>query len=121
MSLLWGCSKVTHKVILFVARSLSDGSFGILLRGHQDWFYIGIWKAQRPSISDSSFATQGPTTTGADTNAADTDGETPLHAAALQKGPPQVVRLMLAAGADVNAATGLDNMPLHLAAYAGDA
>ncbi len=52
---------------------------------------------------------------GADVNAADSDGETPLHAAALYATmcDTRMLGLLINAGADVNAKTSLGYTPLH--------
>ena len=55
---------------------------------------------------------------GADANAADQQGETPLHAAA-RRFKAQAARLLLARGAKVNAKNVDGATPLHLAASAG--
>ncbi len=57
---------------------------------------------------------------GADVNAKDERGRTPLHAAALN-GYADTVETLIAAGADVNAKDGLGKTPLHLAAEMGHA
>ena len=49
---------------------------------------------------------------GADLNATEEDGETPLHVAAL-RGPKETVELLLAKGADVNAKDENGVTPLH--------
>ena len=49
---------------------------------------------------------------GADLNAKEEDGETPLHVAAL-RGPKETVELLLAKGADVNAKDENGVTPLH--------
>ena len=57
----------------------------------------------------------------ADVNAAQGDGATPLHWAAL-KGDPEMVRLLLQAGANVNAGTRVGSLtPLYMAASNGNA
>lgn len=53
---------------------------------------------------------------GADVNAKDRFGETPLN---LAGGCPEAIQLLLAAGADVNAKTNCDRTPLHSAAVGG--
>lgn len=56
---------------------------------------------------------------GADVNAADKDGTTPLHVA-ISKGNAVVVRQLLAIGANVHAADKNGMRPLHTAAQRGD-
>ena len=53
---------------------------------------------------------------GADVNAKDTDGRTPLHAAAWSNQSPAVLEVLLKAGADVNAKSTDGSTPLHFAA-----
>ena len=55
---------------------------------------------------------------GADANARDRYGDTPLHRA-LGKGHVEVVRALLDAGADVNARDDFGDTPLRLAAGKG--
>ena len=57
---------------------------------------------------------------GADVNAKDERGRTPLHAAALN-GCADAVKALIAAGADVNAKDERGQTPLHLAAEMGHA
>ena len=54
---------------------------------------------------------------GADVNAKDKDGDTPLHAAAGDNSSPAVLEVLLKAGADVNAKDADGNTPLHGAAF----
>ena len=53
---------------------------------------------------------------GADLNAKEEDGETPLHAAVF-KGHKEIVELLIEKGADVNAKAGFGSTPLHDAAF----
>ena len=53
---------------------------------------------------------------GADLNAKDGGGETPLHAAVF-KGHKEIVELLIEKGADVNAKAGFGSTPLHDAAF----
>jgi|ETN07SMinimDraft_1059922.scaffolds.fasta_scaffold27627_4 ankyrin repeat protein len=55
---------------------------------------------------------------GADVNAKDKDGFTPLHLAA-NKGHKEIVKLLIAEGADVNAKDDGGRTPLHGTAYWG--
>lgn len=55
-------------------------------------------------------------TAGAEVNAADADGETPLHRAV---GHVELVRALVEAGADVNAGAAAGLTPLHVAVYQG--
>ena len=57
---------------------------------------------------------------GADVNAEDDYGGTPLHDAAY-KGQAEVISILIKAGADVNAKTDGGSTPLHSAAYKGQA
>ena len=57
---------------------------------------------------------------GADVNAKDESGRTPLHAAALN-GYADAVKALIAAGADINAKDERGQTPLHLAAEMGHA
>lgn len=52
---------------------------------------------------------------GADVNASDNNGWTPLHTAAYH-GQEEIVRILLAANSDVNARNKSEETPLHLAA-----
>jgi len=56
---------------------------------------------------------------GADVNARNRYGATPLHEAA-DGGNASVVELLLDSGADLNARNGLGSTPLHVAAYKGN-
>jgi cytohesin len=56
---------------------------------------------------------------GADVNAKDRDGSTPLHRAAGGKGP-DVAKLLIDNGADVNAKNKYRRTPLHTAAFNGN-
>ena len=58
-------------------------------------------------------------TAGADVNARDEAGRTPLHGAVGLSGYPTVVEILLAAGADPNARTADGSTPLHWAAGLG--
>ena len=55
---------------------------------------------------------------GADVNAKDNDGDTPLLMAS-EIGPEDVVRLLIEKGADVNAANNLGSTPLTMACEKG--
>ena len=54
---------------------------------------------------------------GADLNAKDKSGTTPLHLAAAKNSTPAVLEVLLKAGADVNAKTTGGVTPLHFAAF----
>ena len=54
---------------------------------------------------------------GADLNARDVDGWTPLHKAATSSETPAVIKTLLNAGADLNARDEIGRTPLHMAAF----
>ena len=84
-----------------------------------------LLEAARGKISLSSFgyeenieAVKKTLADGADVNAKDEDGRTPLLHAAYQ-GNNEIAELLLANGADVNAKNEVDTTPLHHAALYG--
>jgi ankyrin repeat protein len=55
---------------------------------------------------------------GADVEARDKDGQTPLHVAS-QAGPLDIARMLIEHGAEVSAQDKIGQTPLHLASQAG--
>ncbi|MBC6443722.1 MAG: ankyrin repeat domain-containing protein [Rhodobacteraceae bacterium] len=78
-----------------------------------NWEEEGFWEQQ-----DQSGRVAACIAAGADIEARDKNGVTPLHRAA-EHGTPDVVRALIAAGADIEARDKLDWTPLHLAAFWG--
>ena len=74
------------------------------------------WNTEAFFTSATPGEVRGCLDAGADANAADDGGKTPLHWASERNENVEVVRVLLDAGADVGAATGLGSTPLHGAA-----
>ena len=77
---------------------------------------LGTTELHAAARSSGVAEVEGLLKAGADVNAKNTDGSTPLHAAAEFNPSPSVLEVLLKAGADVNAKNTDGSTPLHMAA-----
>ena len=77
---------------------------------------LGTTELHAAARSSGVAEVEGLLKAGADVNAKNTDGSTPLHAAAEFNPSPSVLEVLLKAGADVNAKNTDGWTPLHMAA-----